>query len=91
MRQVPFQTPAALSAHANTGLPGDHDDTAGHSCDSVRPALGNDVSAAPRLAGCFDVRAIPILVVLRDGQVAARRARAAGAGLRSWVEQAIAA
>ncbi|HMH94696.1 MAG TPA: thioredoxin family protein [Streptosporangiaceae bacterium] len=50
-----------------------------------------NVDAAPRLAGRFDVQAIPALVVLRDGQVAARQAGAAGAGLRSWVEQATAA
>jgi hypothetical protein len=35
------------------------------------------VDAAPRLAGRFDVRAIPTLMVLRDGQLAVRWAGAA--------------
>lgn len=50
-----------------------------------------DVDAAPELSRRFAVRAVPTLMVMKDGQVIARRAGAAPADvLRDWVEQAVA-
>lgn len=50
-----------------------------------------DVDAAPKLAERFTVQAVPTLMVMRGGQVIARRAGAAPAAvLRTWVEQALA-
>jgi len=50
-----------------------------------------DVDAAPKLAERFTVQAVPNVMVMRDGQVIARRAGAApAAALRIWVEQALA-
>jgi thioredoxin 2 len=49
-----------------------------------------NVDASPRIQQRFEVRAIPTLIVLRQGQVAARRSGAApAADLRAWVESAI--
>jgi thioredoxin 2 len=49
-----------------------------------------DVDGSPRIQERFGVRAIPTLIVLRQGQVAARRSGAAPAGqLRAWVEEVI--
>ena len=49
-----------------------------------------NVDASPRIQQRFEVRAIPTLIVLRQGQVAARRSGAASsAELRAWVESAI--
>jgi thioredoxin 2 len=49
-----------------------------------------NVDASPRIQQRFEVRAIPTLIVLRQGQVAARRPGAApAADLRAWVESAI--
>ena len=50
-----------------------------------------NVDESPKIQQRFDVQAIPTLMVLRHGQVAARRAGAApAADLRKWVETAIA-
>jgi thioredoxin 2 len=49
-----------------------------------------NVDEAPGLQQRFAVRAVPTLVILRNGQVAAMRAGAApAASLRAWAEQAI--
>ncbi len=49
-----------------------------------------DVDQAPELQQRFSVQAIPALMILPNGQVAARRAGTAPAsGLRAWVEQTI--
>jgi thioredoxin 2 len=49
-----------------------------------------NVDASPRIQQRFEVRAIPTLIVLRQGQVVARRSGAApAADLRAWVESAI--
>lgn len=49
-----------------------------------------DVDAAPRLSQRFDVRAVPTLLVLRDGEVIARQAGAAPVPvLRSWLDEAL--
>ncbi|MDG4824976.1 thioredoxin [Asanoa sp. WMMD1127] len=49
-----------------------------------------DVDAAPSLAQRFSVQAVPTLMLMREGQVVARRAGAAPAPvLRSWVEQTL--
>jgi len=49
-----------------------------------------NVDGAPKLQERFGVRAIPTLIVLRQGQLAARRSSAApAADLRAWVEAAI--
>ncbi len=46
-----------------------------------------NVDNSPRLQQRFGVQAIPTLLILRDGQVAAQRAGAApAADLRAWVE-----
>jgi thioredoxin 2 len=50
-----------------------------------------DIDAAPKLADHFTVQAVPTLMVMRNGQVVARRAGAAPADvLRTWVEDALA-
>ena len=56
-----------------------------------RGRLGKgSVDGSPRIQERFGVRAIPTLIVLRQGQVAARRSGAAPAGdLRAWVEDVI--
>ena len=74
-------------------------------CRMVSPALAQvaadlagrvklakvNVDESPKIAQRFGVQAIPTLMVLRNGQVAARRAGAApAADLRKWVETAIA-
>jgi thioredoxin 2 len=49
-----------------------------------------NVDSSPQTQERFGVRAIPTLIVLRHGQVAARRSGAAtAADLRAWVESAI--
>jgi len=49
-----------------------------------------DVDAAPRLSERFQVRAVPPLMVLRDGEVLARQAGAAPEpALRSWLDGAL--
>jgi len=73
-------------------------------CRMVSPALAQvaaelagrvklvkvNVDNSPKIQQRFDVQAIPTLLVLRHGQVAARRAGAApAAALRAWVESAI--
>jgi thioredoxin 2 len=73
-------------------------------CRMVSPALAQvaadlagrvklvkvNVDESPKVQQRFGVQAIPTLMVLRDGQVAARRSGAAPASdLRAWVESAI--
>jgi thioredoxin 2 len=49
-----------------------------------------DVDAAPRLSERFQIRAVPTLVVLRNGEVLARQAGAAPEpALRSWLDAAL--
>jgi thioredoxin 2 len=49
-----------------------------------------NVDESPTIQQRFGVQAIPTLMVLRNGQVAARRAGAAPASdLRAWVESTI--
>jgi thioredoxin 2 len=75
-------------------------------CRMVSPALAEvagqlagrvklvkvNVDSSPRLQQRFGVQAIPTLLILRDGQVAAQRAGAApAADLRAWVEQVVSA
>jgi thioredoxin 2 len=49
-----------------------------------------DVDKAPNLSRRFDVQAIPTLMVLMDGKVAARQAGAAPAEvLRKWLDSAL--
>jgi thioredoxin 2 len=49
-----------------------------------------DVDRVPGLAERYDVRAIPTLIVLRDGEVIARQIGAAPAGvLREWLDRAL--
>lgn len=50
-----------------------------------------DVDKSPRLSQRFDVQAIPTLMVIVNGKVAARQAGAAPANvLRSWLDNAVA-
>ena len=50
-----------------------------------------NVDESPKLQQRFGVQAIPTLMLLRDGQVAARQTGAApAAALRTWLEQALA-
>jgi thioredoxin 2 len=50
-----------------------------------------DVDAAPRLSQIFEVRAVPTLMVWRDGALLARQPGAAPEpALRSWLDQALA-
>ena len=73
-------------------------------CRAVSPALEQvatqlagqvklvkvDVDTAPELSRRFDVRAVPTLMILKEGRVVARQAGAAPAAtLRRWVEQAL--
>jgi thioredoxin 2 len=73
-------------------------------CRMVSPALAQvatelagqvklvkvNVDDSPKIQQRFEVQAIPTLIVLRRGQVAARRSGAApAADLRAWVEAAI--
>jgi thioredoxin 2 len=49
-----------------------------------------DVDQAPRLSQRFEVRAVPTLMVLRDGEVLARQPGAAPEpALRTWLDQAL--
>jgi thioredoxin 2 len=49
-----------------------------------------DIDASPKLSERFTIRAVPTLMVLKDGRVVARQTGAAPARvLRSWVEQAL--
>jgi thioredoxin 2 len=49
-----------------------------------------EIDAAPRLAQRFEVRAVPTLLVMRDGEVIARQPGAAPvAALRRWLDQAL--
>ena len=49
-----------------------------------------NVDGSPQIQERFGVRAIPTLIVLRQGQVAARRSGVAPAtDLRAWVESTI--
>jgi len=49
-----------------------------------------DVDQAPRLSQRFEVRAVPTLMVLRNGDVLARQAGAAAEpALRTWLDQAL--
>jgi thioredoxin 2 len=50
-----------------------------------------DVDKAPGLSQRFDVKAVPTLLVLRDGEVLARQAGAAPTpALRNWLDRALA-
>jgi thioredoxin 2 len=63
---------------------------AGELAGSVKLVKVN-VDEAPATQRRFDVRAVPTLMVVRDGQVVARQAGAASAAaLRAWVERALA-
>jgi thioredoxin 2 len=49
-----------------------------------------NVDESPKLQQRFGVQAIPTLIVLRDGRVAARQAGATPApALRAWLEQTL--
>jgi len=49
-----------------------------------------NVDEAPKLSERFAVQAVPTLMVVKDGQVVARRAGAAPASaLRGWIEEAL--
>lgn len=49
-----------------------------------------DVDRAPKVSERFTIQAVPTLILMRDGQVVARRAGAAPASaLRSWVDEAL--
>jgi thioredoxin 2 len=51
-----------------------------------------DVDRAPDLSGRFEVRAVPTLMVLRDGEVLARQPGALPVpALRQWLDQALGA
>jgi thioredoxin 2 len=51
-----------------------------------------DIDRSPKLSQRFDVKAVPTLMVLRDGKVVARQAGAAPANvLRDWLDKAIGA
>ncbi|MEV8514577.1 thioredoxin [Dactylosporangium sp. NPDC051484] len=50
-----------------------------------------NIDNSPRLSRRFDVRAVPTLMILKDGKVVARQTGAASAAtLRSWVERSLA-
>ena len=50
-----------------------------------------DVDTAPAAVQRFEIQAVPTLLVLRDGEVAARQAGAAPVpALRSWLDEALA-
>jgi thioredoxin 2 len=49
-----------------------------------------DVDTAPRLSQRFEVRAVPTLMVMRDGEVLDRQPGAAPEpALRAWLDQAL--
>ncbi|MFI5914861.1 thioredoxin [Dactylosporangium sp. NPDC051541] len=49
-----------------------------------------DIDQAPRVQVRFDVKAVPTLMIVRDGRVVARQTGAASpAALRSWVERTL--
>jgi thioredoxin 2 len=49
-----------------------------------------DVDKAPKLSERFTIQAVPTLIVMRDGRVAARRSGAAPASaLRSWMDEVL--
>jgi thioredoxin 2 len=51
-----------------------------------------DVDMSPGLSRRFDIQAIPTLLVIKKGPVAARQAGAPpAAALRSWLDEALAA
>jgi thioredoxin 2 len=51
-----------------------------------------DVDISPALSRRFDIQAIPTLLVIKKGTVAARQAGAPpAAALRSWLDEALAA
>lgn len=51
-----------------------------------------DVDASPKIAGRFDVRAVPTVLLIDQGRVLGRRAGAVPAAqLRQWIEQTLAA
>jgi thioredoxin 2 len=51
-----------------------------------------DVDKAPGLSQRFDVKAVPTLLVLKDGEVLARQSGAAPANvLRDWLDRALTA
>ena len=73
-------------------------------CRQVSPALAQlareragkvklvkvDVDRAPELSARFDAKAIPTLIVLREGEVIARQTGAAPANiLREWLDRAL--
>jgi thioredoxin 2 len=75
-------------------------------CHAVSPALEQvatqlagtvklvkiDVDTAPGLSRRFDVRAVPTLMLVKDGKVVARQSGGASAQvMRQWVEQSLAA
>jgi thioredoxin 2 len=75
-------------------------------CRAVSPALEQvatelagtvklvkvDVDVAPALSQRFEVRAVPTLMIIKDGKVVARQAGGAPAStLRQWVERSLAA
>ncbi|MEV4141493.1 thioredoxin [Dactylosporangium sp. NPDC049742] len=74
-------------------------------CRAVSPALEQvatelagtvklvkvDIDKAPALSRRFDVRAVPTLMIVKDGKIVARQSGAANATvLRRWVEQSLA-
>ncbi|MEV6930738.1 thioredoxin domain-containing protein [Dactylosporangium sp. NPDC051485] len=62
---------------------------AGELAGSVKLVKVN-VDEAPRLQARFGVRAVPTLMILRDGKVLARQAGGAPANvLRGWVERTL--
>ncbi|GAB3846563.1 thioredoxin [Dactylosporangium cerinum] len=75
-------------------------------CRAVSPALEQvatelagtvklvkvDVDVAPALSQRFEVRAVPTLMIIKDGKVVARQSGGAPAStLRRWVEQSLSA
>jgi thioredoxin 2 len=49
-----------------------------------------DVDKAPKVSERFTIQAVPTLILMRDGEVVARRAGAAPASaLRSWLDEAL--
>jgi thioredoxin 2 len=49
-----------------------------------------DVDKAPKVSERFTVQAVPTLILIRDGRVAARRAGAASASvLRGWIDEVL--
>ncbi|GAA4607306.1 thioredoxin 2 [Actinoplanes octamycinicus] len=49
-----------------------------------------DVDKAPKVSERFTIQAVPTLILMRDGEVVARRAGAApAAALRSWIDEVL--